>query len=664
MLCTVNFCFTTNKGTSLSDPAALEIKIPAGDSGDGRFTNDCGHRVVNDRDPAYADVPRTEPSAFLQMLFEQGLEHEDEIFSLLERAHGVTRLSPDSGGDLGQQTTLAMHKGERLILGSQLSTVNGRSGRPDILVRVGDKKNAEGKWAYLPVDVKFHSALDGSAKPKEWNVGSIDDPWWESCILAEVGKGTPDKNDSLQLAHYWQMLSDLGHAGSTDPLGGIFDRDGILVWRQLDEPMWKHPDPNTQETKQRSALEIANLEWSFRWRAITIVLNQKPEQRLTEPILHGNCAQCTWSNVCYDELDEIHHVSLVAGVTLDNVHSLGGADIVTMEELAAVDLRTAQLMVGAKANNLDLAELVASAHAHSHPSAPVTVLTGKKKNGPAYLESVGITAVGDLLTLNSTALLIKPFTRLVSSIDGARVRLRGDGHPYSERNDPLSSLSRGDIEVDIDMENAEIVYLWGTYLTDHRDVTTTSALVQPGYRPFHTFDGLDEFEEGRQFILLWNWMHELIDWGRKNGNSVRFYCYTNAEENKMNEVTTRHANLAGMPTLDQIQEFVTSEFWVDLKKTVDKFVWPTDGLGLKKVAPLAGFSWHSEDAGGDNSILWFEKAMNSADENERQEMRDRLLQYNEDDVVATLVVRDWLDDGLCGRTWTIESVTALDHLYA
>ena len=664
MLCTVNFCFTTNKGTSLSDPAALEIKIPAGDSGDGRFTNDCGHRVVNDRDPAYADVPRTEPSAFLQMLFEQGLEHEDEIFSLLERAHGVTRLSPDSGTDLGQQTTLAMHKGERLILGSQLSTVNGRSGRPDILVRVGDKKNAEGKWEYLPVDVKFHSALDGSAKPKEWNVGSIDDPWWESCILAEVGKGTPDKNDSLQLAHYWQMLSDLGHAGSTDPLGGIFDRDGILVWRQLDEPMWKHPDPNTQETKQRSALEIANLEWSFRWRAITIVLNQKPEQRLTEPILHGNCAQCTWSNVCYDELDEIHHVSLVAGVTLDNVHSLGGADIVTMEELAAVDLRTAQLMVGAKANNLDLAELVASAHAHSHPSAPVTVLTGKKKNGPAYLESVGITAVGDLLTLNSTALLIKPFTRLVSSIDGARVRLRGDGHPYSERNDPLSSLSRGDIEVDIDMENAEIVYLWGTYLTDHRDVTTTSALVQPGYRPFHTFDGLDEFEEGRQFILLWNWMHELIDWGRKNGNSVRFYCYTNAEENKMNEVTTRHANLAGMPTLDQIQEFVTSEFWVDLKKTVDKFVWPTDGLGLKKVAPLAGFSWHSEDAGGDNSILWFEKAMNSADENERQEMRDRLLQYNEDDVVATLVVRDWLDDGLCGRTWTIESVTALDHLYA
>ena len=648
----------------MSDPAALEINIPAGDSGDGRFTNDCGHRVVNDRDPAYADVPRTEPSAFLQMLFEQGLEHEDAIFSLLERTHGVTRLSRDSGGDLGQQTILAMHKGERLILGSQLSTVNGRSGRPDILVRVGEKKNAGGKWEYLPVDVKFHSALDGSAKPKEWKIGSIDDPWWESCILAEVGKGTPDKNDSLQLAHYWQMLCDLGHAGSTDPLGGIFDREGILVWRQLDEPMWKHLDPNTQETKQCSALEIDNLEWSFRWQAITIVLNQKPEQRLTEPILHGNCAQCTWSNVCYEELDAIHHVSLVAGVTLDNVHSLSAADIVTMEELAAVDLRTAQLMVGAKANNLDLAELVVLAHAYPHPSEPVTVLTGRKKNGPAYLESVGITAVGDLLTLNATALLIKPFTRLVSSIDGARVRLRGDGRPYSERNDPLLSLSRGDIEVDVDMENAEIVYLWGTYLTDRRDVATASVLVQPGYRPFHTFGGLDEFEEGRQFILLWNWMHELIDWGRKNGNSVRFYCYTNAEENRMNEVATRHANLLGMPTLDQIQEFVTSEFWVDLKKTVDKFVWPTDGLGLKKIAPLADFSWHSEDAGGDNSILWFEKAMNSADANERQEMRDRLLQYNEDDVVATLVVRDWLDDGLCGRTWTIESVTALDHLYA
>lgn len=648
----------------MSDPAALEINIPAGDSGDGRFTNDCGHRVVNDRDPAYADVPRTEPSAFLQMLFEQGLEHEDEIFSLLERAHGVTRLSPDSGTDLGQQTILAMNKGERLILGSHLPTVNGRSGRPDILVRVGDKKNAQEKWEYLPVDVKFHCALDGSAKPKEWNVGSIDDPWWESCVPTEVGKGTPDKNDSLQLAHYWQMLSDLGHAGSTDPLGGIFDRDRILLWRQLDEPMWKHPDPITQETKQRSALEISNLEWSFRWQAISIVLKQKAELRLTEPILHGNCAQCTWSNVCYEELDAIKHVSLVAGVTLDNVHSLGAADIVTMEELAAVDLRTAQLMVGAKANNIDLAELVASAQAYSHPSEPVTVLTGKKKNGPAYFESVGITAVRDLLILNSTALLIKPFTRLVSSIDGARVRLRGDRRPYSERNDPLSSLSRGDIEVDVDMENAEIVYLWGTYLTDRRGVAAPCDLVQPGYRPFHTFDGLDEFEEGRQFILLWKWLHELIEWGYKNGNSVRFYCYSIAEESRMNEVATRNASLQGMPTLDQIQEFVTSEFWVDLKKTVDRFVWPTDGLGLKKIAPLADFSWHSEDAGGDNSILWFEKAMNSADANERQGMRDRLLQYNEDDVVATLVVRDWLDDGLCGRTWTIESVTALDHLYA
>jgi len=115
-----------------------------------------------------------------------------------------------------------------------------------------------------------------------------------------------------------------------------------------------------------------------------------------------------------------------------------------------------------------------------------------------------------------------------------------------------------------------------------------------------------------------------------------------------------------LPSLDQIDEFVRSEHWVDLKKTVEAFIWPTDSMGLKSVAPLAGFEWRAEDAGGDNSMLWFEIAMSGPDPVERRAMATKLLDYNEDDVQATKALRNWLDDGLHARGFTIRSVTELD----
>ncbi len=68
-----------------------------------------------------------------------------------------------------------------------------------------------------------------------------------------------------------------------------------------------------------------------------------------------------------------------------------------------------------------------------------------------------------------------------------------------------------------------------------------------------------------------------------------------------------------------------------------------DASGLKKVAPLAGFSWDVNEPGGAESMLVYDSAVGSPNDVERQEARRWLLDYNRGDVAATFAIRDWLE---------------------
>ena len=61
---------------------------------------------------------------------------------------------------------------------------------------------------------------------------------------------------------------------------------------------------------------------------------------------------------------------------------------------------------------------------------------------------------------------------------------------------------------------------------------------------------------------------------------------------------------------------------------------------MKRVAPLAGFRWRDEDPGGDQSMVWYGRAVNHLDPGVREENRARILAYNEDDVEATAAIRE------------------------
>jgi predicted RecB family nuclease len=66
-------------------------------------------------------------------------------------------------------------------------------------------------------------------------------------------------------------------------------------------------------------------------------------------------------------------------------------------------------------------------------------------------------------------------------------------------------------------------------------------------------------------------------------------------------------------------------------------------MGLKLVAPLAGFSWHRTDVGGDMAMVRYLEAISLSDNSTRDEARQWILEYNEDDVRATAMLRQWLD---------------------
>ncbi|OGL94872.1 hypothetical protein A2348_05285 [Candidatus Uhrbacteria bacterium RIFOXYB12_FULL_58_10] len=68
-------------------------------------------------------------------------------------------------------------------------------------------------------------------------------------------------------------------------------------------------------------------------------------------------------------------------------------------------------------------------------------------------------------------------------------------------------------------------------------------------------------------------------------------------------------------------------------------IFPLTFYSLKDIAAYVGFSWRSEDASGANSVLWFESWLKKKD----KKTLDKILAYNEDDVRATHIVKEWLE---------------------
>ena len=93
---------------------------------------------------------------------------------------------------------------------------------------------------------------------------------------------------------------------------------------------------------------------------------------------------------------------------------------------------------------------------------------------------------------------------------------------------------------------------------------------------------------------------------------------------------------------DELDSMFTSSHAIDLYthcilKHTD---WPLYSYSLKDIARYLGFNWRDKTPSGALSIQWFNEYLKDLDQTKLQ----RILDYNEDDCKATMIIKDFLVD--------------------
>ena len=554
-----------------------------------RFTLDCAHRVVNDRNPSLPTELKADRSEDQTLREEEGVLFEYNIRTELIALHKVVDLAlVNDYKERTEATIRAIERGDAIIVGAALPSSEGRSGAPDILVKGPSK--SDGTNTYFPVDIKNHKPLDGAKKPTNQIVSSLKDFRKDQISEIEIGPGTPNSDDSLILSHYWRLLESLGYNPDGEPFGAIIGSDKQLVWRSLVAPLLDY-----------------DKEFQLRLSALLALIGQKPPH--TKPIWNPSwCDQCHWREHCREKLLAEQHVSLIKGVSYSRAMNL--------ESMKPKPIRT----------------------------------------------------WADLANTSASDLNIKGWPKPQLEIDHARARLSGSSFPFTPRSTDDVSVPRADVEIDFDMESIgkseannqpACVYLWGT-LTTVRSNKVRQLLHNPteGFRGFSIFEQNET--ESDALTSFWAWAQDWIAKSREHDFSLKFYCYSGtAEHTAMKNVSKRSSGRAGVPSIDEIEEFKQSEYWLDIRDYVKKLIWSTENQQLKTVGKIAGAKWE-EGANGALSIVWFDTWNRSTDSTERESLKNQLLKYNTNDVEATLILRNWINDGLASIPPMIVSIESLD----
>ena len=570
----------------------------------------CPRRTHNDFDETIPKIyGEVEFSPEVQARVDAGIEFDALIRGRLAQALPNDSVDITERGLFDSEaiaaTVAAMDAGVAVILGGQLPHDQsvGRRGKPDVLIRTTNRP--DGSHAYLPVDIKSHKVFanaKGSASAAV--ISRLTNPAHEQAVAIAELTGRRHEKDALQLAHYWRMLQACERAPDYHAVGGIigtddFDGDYAVLWHDLERRLFKTFSRSSEDGQSlRSAMERYDHEFAFRSEVAAVARSRTGDladpEPLVEPVYIRECDDCPWFDYCIDQLGEQDASAGIGRLSAREWLTLRSLGYLHVEDIASLDLDV-----------IDGSEPVPDT-----ASAQATVALLDQ-----YLPEVGH--------------IQNPRRRLRGAVMAAGMVLNGT-HLRRVTQGPIE-VPRADIEIDFDIESDREtrVYLWGLLITDHAAGTSH-------FEHVSTWEELDEEAEAELAARFWQRLTEVIGTARREGKSALIYHYASPEPNNLRRIAATGL-VPDVPTPAEVDSMIKETF-IDMYPIMRANYFGRDGLGLKVTATKgAGFSWRDEDPGGLQSISWLEQVRDG-----EHELKQRILEYNEDDVRATLALREWL----------------------
>lgn len=205
-----------------------------------------------------------------------------------------------------------------------------------------------------------------------------------------------------------------------------------------------------------------------------------------------------------------------------------------------------------------------------------------------------------------------------------RAELLCSGSKEMEVTSPYT-LPERDVELYFDIETdptQNIVYLHG--VVERRNGDNEGA-------KFHSFlaNGVSNTEERLAWQNFWNYIRSL------NGDFAVYY-YSKYERTQFRNLREKFPGIVGE---DELEHFFDNDDSIDLYELVKKHTeWPTYNYSVKTLAQHLGFNWRDKNPSGAASIQWFNEWCND----KSPEKMQRILDYNEDDCIAMMVLKDEL----------------------
>lgn len=436
---------------------------------------------------------------------------------------------------------------------------------------------------YHPAEIKFHRVTDPRNGTSSVTWSSLADPLNRHELQGFRFRHTWRLNDLLQLAHYQRMLLRLGHA-AREPLAAVVGSDDlpgpgrVFSWVDLGAAVLP-PSPRMPAVEEPG--QVSALERYDAEHAFRVEVAEMAAALSAEDppgLLPIANRECGWCQ---------------------------------WWDVCRPQLDDDDLSLRISKSPLDVHEI-------------------------RVLRDLGVATVTELAASDLDDLLPR-YLPQITHRSGAEDRLRlawrrsvlmARGVDFDRVTDGPIELPRATVEIDLDIETSsdDRVYLWGFLVDDARDGRRY-------YRHFSAFETLDDDAERQLAAAAVNWLRDLV----AEADALVFH-YSDYEVVRLQ----RLADASGAEPLTWMAGWARRHF-VDLFTVIRTHFFGTQGLGLKVVATrAAGFTWRDTTPGGLNSLTWFDDAIAGDTEEIRAAARQRLLEYNEDDVEATWHVRRWL----------------------